>query len=67
MKAKVYIYRIVNQTGRKEYKRTKCTDAWTAYKTCCWQFSEQGAKKIVETYQSHCVSNYYTYGYEIAE
>ena len=64
---KVYIYRVVNHNGRKEYKRTKCSDYWTGNKSICWQFSLQGAKKIVETLNEYCTSKYYTYGFEFVE
>ena len=67
MANKVFIYRVVNHNGRKEYKRTKCCDYWTDKKEVCWQFSLQGAKKIVETLNSYNRNNYYTYGIEIIE
>lgn len=59
---KVYIYRITNHNGRKEYKRTKCSDYWSNSKSVCWQFSKQGAKKIVETLTNYQRHGYYTYG-----
>ena len=31
-----------------EYRRTKCLGGWTKDKSVCWQFSKQGAKKIVD-------------------
>ena len=31
-----------------EYKRYKCIDGWNRDKNCCWQFSKQGAEKIIE-------------------
>lgn len=61
---KVYIYRITNHNGRKEYKRTKCCDYWTTKKEVCWQFSKQGAKKILETLNEFKRTDYYTYGIE---
>lgn len=61
---KVYIYRITNHNGRKEYKRTKCSDYWANNKSVCWQFSKQGAKKIVETLTSYQRFGYYSYGIE---
>lgn len=64
---KFYVFRIVNHNGRKEYKRTKCSDYWTNKKSVCWQFSKQGAKKIVETLNSFNRFNYYTFGYEPVE
>lgn len=67
MANKVYIYRVVNHNGRKEYKRTKCSDYWTDKKAVCWKFSVQGAKKIIETYNSYNRTNYYSYGIEIID
>lgn len=63
---KYLVYRITNHNGRKEYKRTKCSDYWTSARDVCWQFSLQGAKGIVANYNSYNRSNYYTYGYELA-
>lgn len=67
MENKVYIYRVVNHNGRKEYKRTKCSDYWTDKKDVCWKFSVQGAKKIIEAYNSYNRTNYYSYGIESVE
>ncbi len=61
---KFYIYRIINHNGRKEYKRTKCSDFWSSNKSVCWQFSAQGAKKIVETLNNYNTHNYYSFGME---
>ena len=61
---KVYIYRIVNHNGRKEYKRTKCSDFWARSTKGCWMFSKQGAKKIVETLNENNRYGYYSYGIE---
>lgn len=67
MTNKAYIYRVVNHNGRKEYKRTKCSDFWTDKKEVCWQFSLQGAKKIVDTLNSFNKYNYYSFGIESVE
>ena len=64
---KAYIYRVVNHNGRKEYKRTKCSNYWTDKKDACWKFSIQGAKKILEVCNSYNRSNFYSYGIEIIE
>ena len=61
---KALIYRIVNTSGRKEYKRTKTVDYWTENKEICWWFSIQGAKRILKTLNEHNLTNYYTYGIE---
>ena len=64
---KVYIYRIVNHNGRKEYKRAKCLDYWASNKAVCWKFSVQGTKKIIATLNANNPYNYYTFGYEAVE
>lgn len=33
---------------RVMYKRYKCAYGWCPIKDCCWQFSREGAKKIVK-------------------
>lgn len=63
---KFYVYRVVTHNGHKSYKRTKCTDSWVEGKEKCWQFSKQGAKGIVEAYNS-CSRGFYTYGMEPVE
>lgn len=47
---KYYVYRISKHTGRKEYKKTKTLDNYVGekLKDACWQYSKQGAKRIVE-------------------
>lgn len=45
---KYYIRKTNKQTGRVEYKRYKCIDGFTTNKDLCWQFSKQGAEKIIE-------------------
>lgn len=68
MKAqKFYIYRISERNGKKEYKRTKCLDKWTTEKSVCWQFSKQGAKKIVACKKEYDRSGHYTFGIEPVE
>lgn len=62
---KVYVYRVINHNGKKEYKRTKCSNYWSTNKENCWHFSLQGAKKILETLNKFNRNNYYTYGYEL--
>lgn len=64
---KVYIYRVANHSGKKEYKRTKCSNYWTTDRSACWQFSMQGGKGILETLNAHNRNNFYSYGIEIIE
>lgn len=45
---KYYIVMTHKNTGIKEYKRYKCIDGFTTRKDLCWQFSKQGALKIIE-------------------
>ncbi len=55
---KYYVYRYHN---RYEFKRTKCNDYWSRDYKCCWQYSKQGAKKIVERETAHG-KGFYQYG-----
>ena len=64
---KVYIYRVINHNGKKEYKRTKSLNSWCADKEQCWKFSIEGAKGIIETLEKHNRQNYYTYGTEVID
>lgn len=64
MATKVYIYRVINHNGKKEYKRTKCLNNWASNKEVCWQFSKQGAKGILDTLNKFNRGDYYTYGIE---
>ena len=44
-----YFIRMTNkQSGTVQYKRYKCIDGWCKSKDLCWQFSKQGALKIIE-------------------
>ena len=45
---KYYIKKTNTQTGRVEYKQYKCSDGFNRNKEVCWQFSKQGAMKIIE-------------------
>ena len=65
MEKKAYVYRIVVHNGRKEYKRTKCSDCWASTTAPCWKFSVRGAKKIVDTLNKSNRTGYYSYGYEL--
>ena len=57
---KYYIGRKSKLTGRVDYRRCKCVDkSWVSEKyirlhpSDVWQFSAQGARKIVETYNKY--------------
>lgn len=47
----------------KQYKKYKCIDGWTFNKHNCWQFSKQGALKIIERlkeeYQNNSTAKFY--------
>ena len=45
---KYYIRKTNTRTGAIEYKRYKCTDGFCRDKRLCWQFSRQGALKILD-------------------
>lgn len=55
---KYYIYRFHK---RFEFKRTKTLDYWTTKYSDCWQYSKQGAKKIVDGYNARS-KGFYQYG-----
>lgn len=44
---KFYIRKTNLRTGRIEYKQYKCSDGFNQNRDICWQFSKQGAEKIV--------------------
>lgn len=50
MKYYIRQIRFDHSTGKSIvlYKRCKCTDGFCADQSKCWQFSRQGAKKIVK-------------------
>ena len=74
---KYYIKRInKSQSGTEViyYKTRKCTEGWTyeEHKAHCWQFSKQGAEKIVERLrqqeeQRREKNRYWTNEYELEE
>lgn len=45
---KYYIAKKNNQLGTIEYKRYKCSDGFCKDKSLCWEFTKQGALKIIE-------------------
>lgn len=45
---KYYIVMHNKQFNTTQYKRYKCIDGFSKDKTICWQFSKQGALKIIE-------------------
>lgn len=58
---KYYIYRFNEKSGFK-FKRTKCNDYWHSDFSICWQYSKQGAKKIVDEKNARRKNNLYYYG-----
>lgn len=56
---KYLVYR--ERNGKREYKRTKTRDFWTKDSDVCWQYSKQGAKKIVDREKSFS-KGFYEYG-----
>lgn len=47
---KYYVTRTTD--GKVEYKRTKTLNYWSPTPEGCWEYSKQGAKGIVEDYNS---------------
>jgi hypothetical protein len=58
---KYYIYRFNEKSGYT-FKKTKCNDYWSNNFAICWQYSEQGAKKIVNAKNEARKNNLYQYG-----
>ena len=58
---KYYIYRF-NRNSGFVFKRTKCSDYWTHNYRLCWEFSKQGAKKIVDLLNDRRRNDLYEYG-----
>ena len=58
---KYYIFRFNENSGFK-FKRTKCNDYWSNDYKICWQYSKQGAKKIVDEKNAGRKNNLYEYG-----
>lgn len=58
---KYYIYRFNKKSGFT-FKRTKCNDRWSNDFSVCWEYSEQGAKKIVDEKNARRKNNLYQYG-----
>lgn len=52
-----YIRKVNSQFGTIEYKRYKCVDGWSTNKALCWQFTEQGAQKIIERLKNEYRAN----------
>ena len=46
---KYYIVMHNKQFNTTKYKKNKCVEGWSTVKDCCWKFSKQGAKKIIES------------------
>lgn len=64
---KYYIKRTNKQTGRIEYKRYKCIDGFCRDKSLCWQFSKQGALKIIERLKAEYWRNIDILEFELEE
>ena len=64
---KYYIKKTNLQTGTVEYKRYKCSDGFSKDKTLCWQFSRQGALKIIERLKLEYRRNIHNLRFELEE
>ena len=62
---KYYIKMTNTQTGTVQYKRCKCTDGFTPNRDLCWQFSKQGALKIIERLKKEYQRNIENLTFEI--
>lgn len=48
---KYYVRKTDTKTGTVMYKRCKTLDGFVRDKSLCWQYTKQGALKIVERYK----------------
>lgn len=64
---KYYIKRTAKQFGTVEYKRYKCIDGFSKKKELCWQFSKQGAEKIIERLKDEYRRNINNVEFELEE
>ena len=64
---KYYIKKTNKQTGRVEYKRYKCSDGFDKNKEVCWQFTKQGASKIIERLKREYWRNINNLTFELEE
>lgn len=48
---KYYVRKTDTKTGTDMYKKCKTLDGFVRDKSLCWQYSKQGAFKIVERYK----------------
>lgn len=64
---KYYIRKTNRQTGKVEYKRYKCSDGFCQNKYLCWQFSRQGALKIIDRLKNEYRANIVNLEFDLEE
>lgn len=64
MDPKFLVYRVHSLNGRREFKRTKCSNFWSYSSVGCWRFSYNGAKSIVDRFNRFS-RGFYIYGFEV--
>lgn len=64
---KYYIRKTNKQTGKVEYKRYKCIDGFSPNKELCWQFSKQGALRIIERLKNEYRANIHNLEFDLEE
>lgn len=64
---KYYIKKVNHQSETVEYKQYKCSDGFNKNKDLCWQFSKQGALKIIERLKHEYRRNIKNLDFELEE
>ncbi len=67
MARKFYIRKTNLRTGKIEYKQYKCSDGFNPNRDLCWQFSKQGAEKIIERLKYEYRANIKNLSFDIVE
>lgn len=64
---KYYIRKTNLRTGRVEYKQFKCSDGFNPNRDLCWQFTKQGAMKIIERLKNEYRRNIQNLAFDLVE
>ena len=64
---KFYIRKTNLRTGKVEYKQYKCSDGFNQNRVICWQFSKQGAEKIIERLKNEYRANIKNLVFDLVE
>ena len=64
---KYFIRRTSKKYGRIDFKENKYADGFSPFRSDCWAFSKQGAKKVIATLQQtyKSANEYWNYEYDM--